>query len=197
MFAWRGRISSTWRRRPYLRASRASSITSTRMPSARAVNWWKPWRLLRRHRRRVNPPTAQAESAQPTPEQTIVIADLHWLIHQGHVIEFANGILETAKRPLPKPEPKPAAKPAAPPAAAAPSAEEAAVSEAAAPEAIVESAPAPATDSPQPESTPTPEQAPAAANEPTAPDAPVSETPPAATSQPSVEPSAAPVESPT
>jgi hypothetical protein len=45
---------------------------------------------------------------------------LHWLIHQGHVIEFANGILETAKKPLPKPEPKPAAKPAAPPAAAAP-----------------------------------------------------------------------------
>jgi len=41
-----------------------------------------------------------------------VIGDLHWLIHQGHVIEFANGILETAKKPLPKP-PKPAA-PAAP-----------------------------------------------------------------------------------
>jgi hypothetical protein len=36
-------------------------------------------------------------------------ADLHWLIHQGHVIEFANGTLETAKKPLPrppKPEPK-------------------------------------------------------------------------------------------
>jgi hypothetical protein len=35
-----------------------------------------------------------------------VMTDLHWLIHQGHVIEFANGILETAKKPLPKP-PKP------------------------------------------------------------------------------------------
>ena len=45
---------------------------------------------------------------QPTPEQTAVIADLHWLIHQGHVIEFANGILETAKKPVPKP-PKPGA----------------------------------------------------------------------------------------
>ena len=55
-------------------------------------------------------PALQAESAQPTPEQTAVIADLHWLIHQGHVIEFANGILETAKKPLPKP-PKPEAKP--------------------------------------------------------------------------------------
>ena len=40
---------------------------------------------------------------EPTPEQTVVITDLHWLIHQGHVIEFANGTLETAKKPLPKP----------------------------------------------------------------------------------------------
>lgn len=43
---------------------------------------------------------------EPTPEQTAVNADLHWLIHQGHVIEFADGRLETAKKPLPKP-PKP------------------------------------------------------------------------------------------
>jgi hypothetical protein len=46
---------------------------------------------------------------QPTPEQTAIIADLHWLVHQGHVIEFANGLLETAKKPAPrppKPEPK-------------------------------------------------------------------------------------------
>ena len=40
-----------------------------------------------------------------------------FLIHQGHVIEFANGMLETAKKPLPKPPPKPA--PAAPQADAA------------------------------------------------------------------------------
>ena len=39
-----------------------------------------------------------------SPEATAVISELHWLIHQGHVIEFANGILETAKKPLP---PKP------------------------------------------------------------------------------------------
>jgi hypothetical protein len=46
---------------------------------------------------------------QPTPVQTAIIADLHWLVHQGHVIEFANGVLETAKKPVlrpPKPEPK-------------------------------------------------------------------------------------------
>ena len=55
-------------------------------------------------------PAAQPESAQPTAEQTAVIADLHWLIHQGHVIEFATGILEMAKKPLPKP-PKPEARP--------------------------------------------------------------------------------------
>jgi len=47
---------------------------------------------------------------EPTPEQTALIADLHWLIHQGHVIEFANGILETAKKPIPKP-PKPQKRP--------------------------------------------------------------------------------------
>jgi hypothetical protein len=41
--------------------------------------------------------------AEPSAEQTAVISDLHWLIHQGHVIEFADGRLETAKKPLPKP----------------------------------------------------------------------------------------------
>lgn len=56
--------------------------------------------------------TPPSEQAEPTPEQTAVIADLHWLIHQGHVIEFANGALETAKRPAPKP-PKPEKAPVA------------------------------------------------------------------------------------
>jgi hypothetical protein len=83
----------------------------------------------------VNPPAAEAEAgvpaavaagtqpaaAEPTPEQTAVNADLHWLIHQGHVIEFANGTLETAKKPLPRP-PKPEAKPVEPVVEAAPSA---------------------------------------------------------------------------
>jgi hypothetical protein len=54
---------------------------------------------------------APAQQPEPTTEQTALIADLHWLIHQGHVLEFADGQLETAKKPLPrpaKPEPKPA-----------------------------------------------------------------------------------------
>jgi hypothetical protein len=55
-----------------------------------------------------NVPTATAE---PTAEQTVIIADLHWLVHQGNVLEFADGRLETAKKPLPRP-PKPEAKPA-------------------------------------------------------------------------------------
>ncbi len=58
---------------------------------------------------------AKVEPPAPTAEQTAVVADLHWLVHQGHVIEFANGVLETAKKPLPKPpkpEPKAHAKPA-------------------------------------------------------------------------------------
>jgi hypothetical protein len=52
-------------------------------------------------------------NAEPTPEQTAVIVDLHWLVHQGHVIEFADGRLETAKKPAPKP-PKTEKKPAEP-----------------------------------------------------------------------------------
>ena len=53
------------------------------------------------------PAPAAPANPEPTAEQTALIADLHWLIHQGHVIEFANGIMETAKKPVPKP-PKPA-----------------------------------------------------------------------------------------
>jgi len=53
------------------------------------------------------PPAApKAAEPEPTPEQSAVIGDLHWLIHQGHVIEFANGVMDTAKKPLPRP-PKP------------------------------------------------------------------------------------------
>ncbi len=53
---------------------------------------------------------AKPVPAEPTAEQTVLIADLHWLIHQGHVLEFADGRMETAKKPLPRP-PKPEAKP--------------------------------------------------------------------------------------
>jgi hypothetical protein len=59
------------------------------------------------------PPPAPAPIAEASPEQAALAGDLHWLIHQGHVIEFANGVLETAKRPAPKP-PKPAKKPEEP-----------------------------------------------------------------------------------
>lgn len=64
------------------------------------------------------PPTTPPEPVEASPEATALSSDLHWLIHQGHVIEFASGLLETAKKPLPKP-----VKPAAP---AAPSGSEAA-----------------------------------------------------------------------
>jgi hypothetical protein len=50
-----------------------------------------------------------ATPAELTPEASAVISDLHWLVHQGHVIEFANGTLDAAKRPIPKPA-KPADK---------------------------------------------------------------------------------------
>jgi hypothetical protein len=50
--------------------------------------------------------SAQADPGSPTPEMRAVIGDLHWLIHQGHVIEFANGVIEMARQPAPRP-PKP------------------------------------------------------------------------------------------
>lgn len=45
---------------------------------------------------------SKSPSEPPPPEVTAIISDLHWLIHQGHVIEFANGVLETAKPPAQK-----------------------------------------------------------------------------------------------
>ena len=88
----------------------------------------------------------------PTPEQSAIISSLHWLIHQGHVIEFANGLIETAKKPLPKPvkaAPAPKAAPAAPvasaPAVAAPAAEPAPTE---APAPVAEAAPVAPTEPP-------------------------------------------------
>ncbi|HEV2329037.1 MAG TPA: hypothetical protein VGY56_09650 [Verrucomicrobiae bacterium] len=53
--------------------------------------------------------TTPTQPPEPTPEQTALIADLHWLVHQGHVLEFADGRLEAAKKPVPRP-PKPESK---------------------------------------------------------------------------------------
>lgn len=105
-------------------------------------------------------PAAPAEGATPatppaetaTPEQASLIGDLHWLIHQGHVIEFANGILETAKKPIIKPPkaPKPAEQPAAEtPAAAIPSTEPV-ISTTEQPTAVAEPAPAPVAEAASP-----------------------------------------------
>jgi hypothetical protein len=56
----------------------------------------------------------EGEAPPPAPEQTEeqkqLISDLHWLIHQGHVLDFANGVIETAKKPRPKEEKKKAEK---------------------------------------------------------------------------------------
>lgn len=53
------------------------------------------------------PAAAPVEEAPPSPELQAIVTDLHWLIHEGHVIEFANGVLEVAKKPAPKPTPVP------------------------------------------------------------------------------------------
>lgn len=66
------------------------------------------------------PPSGTAE-AEPvtTPEMAAVISDLHWLIHQGHVIEFAKGLIELAKKPAPRPPRPEPSSPAGPKEAAA------------------------------------------------------------------------------
>ena len=53
-------------------------------------------------------PTADGtpESEPPlSPERTAVLSDLHWLVHQGHVVEYANGQMEIAPKPQ-QPQPK-------------------------------------------------------------------------------------------
>jgi hypothetical protein len=45
----------------------------------------------------------EPKALEATPEQTAIFVDLHWLIHQGAVLEFADGRMETAKKPAPKP----------------------------------------------------------------------------------------------
>ena len=74
------------------------------------------------------------EKAPLSPELQAFASDLHWLIHQGHVIEFATGVMETAKKPI--------IKPPTPPKAAAPAANSKAA--VAAPAPIPAPAPAPA-----------------------------------------------------
>jgi hypothetical protein len=152
------------------------------------------------------PAAPPVENAEPTPEQTAVIADLHWLIHQGHVIEFANGILETAKKPLPKPlKPEPA--PAAPPAesvtpAEAPTTE--AVAPAEAPDTAEAASPEPKPASEQPAAAESVQTEPPAAPADTAvappsaelPETPADAAPAAPAEEKPAEPQPAPAESP-
>lgn len=51
------------------------------------------------------PAAAAPAPVTTTPEREAVLTDLHWLLHQGHVIEFATGTIELAKKPAQKPEP--------------------------------------------------------------------------------------------
>ncbi|HJN89446.1 MAG TPA: hypothetical protein QGG93_03850 [Verrucomicrobiota bacterium] len=58
---------------------------------------------------------AEGDEPQPdtplSPERTAMLSDLHWLVHQGHVVEYANGQMEIAPKPQPpqqkKKKPKP------------------------------------------------------------------------------------------
>ena len=66
---------------------------------------------------------AEGDAPKPdtplSPERTAILSDLHWLVHQGHVVEYANGQMEIAPKPQPpqqkKKKPRPAKKPKAEP----------------------------------------------------------------------------------
>jgi len=66
---------------------------------------------------------AEGDAPKPdtplSPERTAILSDLHWLVHQGHVVEYANGQMEIAPKPQPpqqkKKKPKPDKKPKAEP----------------------------------------------------------------------------------
>jgi len=47
-----------------------------------------------------------APDADPAKHKSLLVADLHWLTHAGHVIEFHNGILELPSAPNPASEQK-------------------------------------------------------------------------------------------
>ena len=52
---------------------------------------------------------AEGDAPKPdtplSPERTAILSDLHWLVHQGHVVEYANGQMEIAPKPQ-QPQPK-------------------------------------------------------------------------------------------
>ena len=121
-------------------------------------------------------PAAPAEP-EPTPEQTAVIVDLHWLIHQGAVLEFADGHMETAKKPAPKPEKPAKAEKKVPSEKPTDSVKPAVAAETAAPEAVA----APAVEAEAPAIVPVAEApAPEIAAAPAAETPPAGETAPAA-----------------
>jgi hypothetical protein len=92
-------------------------------------------------------PGAPVISAPPVPsEEDRFLADLHWLIQDGYVVEFSNGRLWALADKPPQPTPAQTPAPAAPEAAAA----------------NVTETPAPTTTEPAAESTPPPEPPPAA-----------------------------------
>ena len=46
-------------------------------------------------------PQEEKSDSKVSSERTAVMSDLHWLVHQGHVIEYASGQMEVAPKPQP------------------------------------------------------------------------------------------------
>lgn len=136
-------------------------------------------------------PVEGAEAPPPSPELSAIVSDLHWLIHEGHVIEFANGRVELAKKPAPRPTPlprTPRATPTPAPASADAETTTAAAATTGATETLADTTTEPAAESPAEAPAPTDTTtASDSTQEPAAESAPVQPTEPQAATAPSAE----------
>jgi hypothetical protein len=142
------------------------------------------------------PAEAPAEGDAPkpdtplSPERTAILSDLHWLVHQGHVIEYANGQMEIAPKPQPPQQKKKKPKPDKKPKAKKPETGGASSTSSQTPADAPAAESAPAAEETKPTETPEPSAEPAAAEAPA--DTPgAEEAKPTETPEPSAEPAAA------
>jgi len=113
---------------------------------------------------------AEGDAPKPdtplSPERTAILSDLHWLVHQGHVVEYANGQMEIAPKPQPPQQKKKKPKPDKKPKAKKPETGGASSTSSQTPADAPAAESAPAAEETKPTETPEPSAEPAAAEAP-------------------------------